>query len=88
MDRIVLAIGEKSFTLLEAGIATACLAIFLLLIIALLIWRVGRARQADAAISAERQREIDDKMAELNAAHAELTGRLRQLGEAIDIELV
>lgn len=46
------------------------------------VWRGGRARGAQAA-AAERQRELDDKMALIAQANAELAGRMQAMGEQL-----
>lgn len=83
MDKVVLVIAGHSVTLLEAALAAAALALGLLLLLAVSVVRANRARRLEAVASAERQRELDDKMAAINAANAELTGRLRQLGDTV-----
>ena len=45
--------------------------------------RGSRARAGDAAATAERQRELDDKMAEISRASAELTGRMQTVAEVL-----
>ncbi|MBM3607552.1 MAG: DNA recombination protein RmuC [Alphaproteobacteria bacterium] len=83
MEAIILVIAGRPFSLLELLLAGAGLALCLLAMIAIAIWRSARASRAEAAAAAERQRELDDKMAGINAASAELTGRLRQLGDMV-----
>jgi len=83
MEKVVLIIAGHPVSLLEAALAGAAIAILLLAIVAISVLRANRAGRMEAAAAAERQRELDDKMADLNAANAELTGRLRQLGDVV-----
>jgi len=57
----------------QLAVAAAVLALCLLLAICVALLRGGRARAGDAAALAERQREMDDKMAELARLNSELT---------------
>lgn len=67
----------------QLAAALAAVALCLLLAICVAIMRGGRARAADAAALAERQREMDDKMAELARLNAELSGRVRAASEIV-----
>ena len=67
----------------QLAVAAAGLALCLLLAICVAILRGGRARAGDAAALAERQREMDDKMAELARLNAELSGRVRAASEIV-----
>lgn len=80
MDRILLVIAGRPVTLAEAAFAAGGAALLLLLWIAS---RSGRARAAEAAAAAERQRELDEKLSEMNRTQAELTGRMGQMTEAL-----
>jgi DNA recombination protein RmuC len=83
MDRTLLVIAERPISLFEGLLAAGAMAFILLAIIAISILRSARASRLTALLAAERQRELDDKMAELNASNSEMTGRLRQLGEMV-----
>lgn len=83
MDRVLLVIAERPVSMLELCLAAAAAGLLLLVLIAITIIRNARASALDAALSAGRQHELDDKMAEISAASAELTGRLRQMGESL-----
>ena len=51
----------------------------MLLLLALLSsWRGARRREMEAAVAAERAREMDDKVAEMNRQQAELNGCVEQ----------
>ncbi|MDB5570098.1 MAG: recombination protein RmuC [Hyphomicrobiales bacterium] len=83
MDAILFVLNGSAVTLLQAAGAACGLALALLLVMTLSVLRGGRARLAEAAASAERQRELDDKMAELSRLNAELSGRLRTVTEVV-----
>ncbi len=57
------------------------LALLLLLTITLAAWRAGWARRRDAAAAEARQAELAERMAALLQSHAELTGRMRGMGD-------
>jgi len=67
----------------DALAAGGVLALALLLAILLATARLTRARALEAAAAAERQRELDDKMAELARMNAELAGRMRAMSEVV-----
>ena len=67
----------------QLAVAAAVLALCLLLAICVALLRGGRARAGDAAALAERQREMDDKMAELARLNSELSGRVRAASEIV-----
>ena len=57
------------------------------LFLAIAVMRNGRAKQAlaeEAAAAAERQRELDDKVALLLQAQAQMSGRVSQIGETFE----
>lgn len=65
----------------ELMLALAGLVILLILSLTLMIGLTARARRRDAAAAAERQGELADGLAALMQAQAELTGRMRGMGE-------
>ncbi|MCB8821689.1 DNA recombination protein RmuC [Microvirga rosea] len=67
------------FGQLMTGIAASCLVLLAVLFVLLL--RSRRDRAFEAAIAAERAREMDDKMAELTRIQAEMTGRMQTIAE-------
>jgi DNA recombination protein RmuC len=67
----------------QLAVAAAGLALCLLLAICVAVLGGGRARAGDAAALAERQREMDDKMAELARLNSELSGRVRAASEIV-----
>jgi DNA recombination protein RmuC len=81
MDRILLIVGETPLTLAHAALAGAALGFVMLIA---LVWqnaRAARTRALEAAAAAERQRELDDKVAAMNRIQAEMTGRMQTLAE-------
>ena len=81
MRDVVLTIGHAAFTagdlLLYGGLAMLVLLAAGLLVSA----RAARERTLEAAQSAERQREMDDKVAEMTRLQAEMTGRMQAMSE-------
>lgn len=83
MDRTIFLLGDRPVTLLDALGAGGLTCLILLLILTLSALRTASARRNDSLAAAERQRELDDKMAQLASVNAELMGRLRQLGDIV-----
>lgn len=83
MDRVLFVFADQKVRLIDALVGGGALAVVLLAATILVVWRSARARAGEAAAAAERQREMDDKMAELNRASAELAGRMQAFAEAL-----
>ncbi len=83
MDRILFLVSGAPIRLLDALIVVAGAGLVLLATVAVALIRASRAHAAVTATAAERQREIDDKMAELNRASAELAGRMQTVAEVL-----
>jgi len=81
MEQYVRLLLADPFGSRELMFALAGLAILLILILALMMWLAARARRRDAAAAAERQGELADGLAALMQAQAELSGRMRGMGE-------
>lgn len=81
MNDSVLLLGAYALPLgkLMTGIAASCL--LLLAVVTLLLLRSKRERAFEAAVAAERAREMDDKMADLTRIQAEMTGRMQTIAE-------
>ena len=82
--------NEIAFTLLdrpvlwsEAALGFAGLSLLLLVSVVAGSWRAARRREIEAATAAERAREMDDKVAEMNRAQAELAGRMQSMAEIL-----
>jgi DNA recombination protein RmuC len=76
MNDVVMILGQTAVTLRDLSLLAAILALALLIGLFWLALRANRARDIEAAASAERQREMDDKVAAMNLLQAELTVRL------------
>jgi DNA recombination protein RmuC len=83
MEKTLFLLGNHPVNLLEIAAGGIFLSVFLLIAVVISVLRSGRARQLEASLATERQREIDDKMAALSQINAELSGRLRGMGETL-----
>jgi DNA recombination protein RmuC len=81
MNDIVLVLGKTSLTWGQIVMGMAGLSLVLLLLVTVLLLRTRRERALEAAIAAERAREMDDKVAELTRVQSEMTGRMRTMAE-------
>jgi DNA recombination protein RmuC len=81
MQEIALSIGGMNVTLFQLLLGAGALGLTLLLWVAMAIRRSSRDRRFEAAASAERAREMDDKVAEMNRLQAELTSRMQTMAE-------
>ncbi len=83
MDRILFVLAGTPVRVLDVLLVGGAAALVMLVVVSIILIRASRGRVADAAIAAERQREMDDKMAELNRASAELAGRMQTVAEVL-----
>jgi DNA recombination protein RmuC len=83
MDRILFVAANTPVRLQDALVAGCATALVLLVVVSIILIRTSRAHVAEAAAAAERQREMDDKMAELNRASAELAGRMATVADVL-----
>jgi len=83
MDRILFVLAGNPVRLLDVLLVGGATALLLLVVVSIILIRTSRTRVSDAAVAAERQREMDDKMAELNRASAELAGRMQTVAEVL-----
>ncbi|PTM39321.1 DNA recombination protein RmuC [Bosea sp. 124] len=83
MKEIAFILLDRPVTWAEAAFGFAGLSVALLILVALSSWRGSRNRALEAAIAAERAREMDDKVAEMNRLQAELTGRMQSMAEIL-----
>lgn len=67
----------------EAAAAVALAALLLLCGIFITVLRTARVRETERAAAFERQRELDERMSDLVRMNAELSGRLRAVGEVV-----
>ena len=83
MNEIAFVLLGRPVTWAEAAFAFAASSLFLLLLVVVSSWRGARGRAIEAALAAERTRETDDKVAEMNRLQAELTGRMQSMAEIL-----
>lgn len=83
MQDVLIIVGGRAITLQDALVGGAILALVLLVVLVWLNARGTNARIAEAAASAERVREIDDKIASLNQLQAEMTGRIQSFADVL-----
>lgn len=83
MNEIAFTLLERPVTWAEAAFGFAASSLLLLLLVAISLWRGARRRQIEAGMAAERAREMDDKVAEMNRMQAELTGRMQTMAEIL-----
>jgi DNA recombination protein RmuC len=83
MREIAFILLDRPVTWAEAAFGFAALSLLLLLTAVISSWRGARSRAIEAALAAERTRETDDKVAEMNRLQAELTGRMQSMAEIL-----
>ena len=83
MNQTAFLLLERPVSWGEAAFGFAGLVLLLLSLALLSSWRSGRRHAAEAGATAERAREMDDKVAEMNRMQAELTGRMQTMAEIL-----
>ncbi|MBA4269017.1 MAG: DNA recombination protein RmuC, partial [Methylobacterium sp.] len=83
MTEIAFILLDRPVTWAQAALGFGGATLGLLLLLALSAWRGSRRRALEALIAAERARETDDKVAEMNRLQAELTGRMQSMAEIL-----
>ena len=83
MNQIAFVLLERPVSWAEAAFGFAGLTLLLLVLALLSSWRAARRREIEAAMAAERAREMDDKVAEMNRQQAELSGRMQTRAEIL-----
>ena len=83
MSEIAFTLLERPVTWAEAALGFGALSLVLLLLAVIAGWRGGQSRAIEAAMAAERAREMDDKVAEMNRQQAELAGRMQSMAEIL-----
>lgn len=81
MDRIILVVGGHAVSWGEAVLGLLGAAVLALLWLGLTALGAARHRAEEAAAAAERQRELDEKLAGLAQIQSEMTGRMQTIGE-------
>ncbi|MGL5115633.1 MAG: DNA recombination protein RmuC [Beijerinckiaceae bacterium] len=74
-------LGETPVTVRQLAVAAAALALVLLVALVWMMRAATQARAIEAAATAERQREMDDKVAAMNQLQAELAVRMQAMTE-------
>lgn len=83
MNQIAFVLLERPVSWAEAAFGFAGLTLALLVLALLSSWRGTRRREMETAMAAERAREMDDKVAEMNRQQAELMGRMQTMAEIL-----
>jgi DNA recombination protein RmuC len=83
MNEIAFILFGRPVSWAEAAFGFAGLSLLLLLMVVVSSWRGASRRTLEAALAAERSREMDDKVAEMNRSQAELAGRLQSMAEIL-----
>ena len=83
MKDVVLTIGSRAFSVGDLALYGGIFALLLLVIMVFIGWKSTRQRAIEAGEAAERQREMDDKVAEMSRLQAELTGRMQMMVEVM-----
>jgi DNA recombination protein RmuC len=81
LNDIILVIGGRAISLGELVFAAGILALLLLVMVTVTQMRASRRQELEAAAGAERAREFDDKVAEMNRLQAEMTSRMQTMSE-------
>jgi DNA recombination protein RmuC len=83
LSDILFSLGGVPIRLIDALYAAGGL-VFALLVVMVILWRrLNRARLAETGAAAQRQHELDEKLANIGLANAELSGRIASMSEAI-----
>ena len=81
MDKIIFIVNGSAISLQQLLLAALAAVVLLLFLLLLASTRASRERSLEAASQAERQRELDDKIAALNRTSAELSGRMQTVAQ-------
>ncbi|NIX76114.1 DNA recombination protein RmuC [Microvirga terricola] len=81
MNDILFLVGSVPVTWGKVVLGMAVVSLVLLVLVTVLLLRTRRERALEAAVSGERAREMDDKVAELTRIQAEMTGRMQTIAE-------
>jgi DNA recombination protein RmuC len=81
MDHPVFFVSGAAVSLSELLLGIASILLLIISVAAIIV--AARARRATAAAMAQRQRDLHEQIAELARSNAELTGRIRSMGELL-----
>jgi DNA recombination protein RmuC len=73
--------GQTTITLGQALVGAAALAVLLVLLLGVALWRSGKARAAAAAEAAQLARDAEARMADIARQQAEMQGRMGAIAE-------
>jgi DNA recombination protein RmuC len=83
LSDVLFTLGTVQIRLIDGLIAASGLVLALLLVMMVLLRRLNRARVAESAAAAQRQCALDERLAGIGLANAELAGRLASMSEAM-----
>ena len=83
MDKTLMTFGSSAISALDLLLFASAAALILLALMAWATFRASTQRTLEAASSGERQRELDEKIGEMNQLNAQLTGRLQAMTESV-----
>ena len=83
MDRVLFVVAGTPVTGLHCLYAAAGVTVLLLVLLLLSLLRAGRARTREALAEIERRRDLDEKIAGIARAGAELTGRVQTVADVL-----
>jgi DNA recombination protein RmuC len=81
MDKVLFVVSGRAVTWSEAVLGLLAFAAVALLAVLAGVLRGARQRREEALVAEERQRELDEKMAEIARIQSEMTGRVQTMGE-------
>jgi DNA recombination protein RmuC len=81
LDQTLLIIGQYPVSLGQVLLAALGLLALLILVIAVGVWRAGKARAGELAETEERARIAEERMADILKAQAEMHGRMQTMAE-------
>jgi hypothetical protein len=84
MDKLLVTVGGVGFTGADVTLALLGLTLCVVLLVAQRSARSNAVLREEAAAAAERQRELDDKIALLIQSQAQFSGRMSAIGESFE----
>ena len=81
MSDVVFILGDRPVTLAELMIGAGGLALFLLFLLLIALWRGSIARARAEAAARERSHELETQLASLTKIQSEMTGRMQTMAE-------
>lgn len=84
MDKLLITIGGVGLTGADVALGLLALTLAVVLVVARRSTQANAVLREQTAAAAERQRELDDKIALLLQSQAQFTGRMSQIGESLE----